>query len=57
MEQIDSTNAVMIGGSIYVRIPAPACKLMEIIKGTGLKVYRDGNKLIYERVITNATQN
>ena len=48
MEQIDFTNVAAFGGSLYVRLPAPICKVMGIEKGSEMKVYKDGNKLVFE---------
>jgi hypothetical protein len=51
MEFIDRSKAIVLGSTIYIRIPAPTCQNIGIVKGTPLNVYRDGNKIVYERVI------
>jgi antitoxin component of MazEF toxin-antitoxin module len=51
MELIDHINATGIGPSVYVRIPSPMCKLLGIVKGSALNIYKDGNKIVYEKKV------
>jgi antitoxin component of MazEF toxin-antitoxin module len=50
MEQIDRTNVSAFGGSLFVRLSAPVCKVMGIEKGTSMNVYKDGDKIVFEQV-------
>lgn len=50
MEQIDTTSITAIGVSLYVRIPAPTCRIMGLTKGTKMNIYRDGDKILFDKV-------
>ena len=50
MEQIDTTSIAAIGVSHYVRIPAPTCRIMGLVKGTKMNIYRDGDMILFEKV-------
>jgi len=49
MELVGRTNAVAVGKSLYVLIPVSQCKILGIEKGVSLKIYKNGNQLIYEK--------
>lgn len=49
MEQIDTTKIMTIGSSMYIRIPAPIARVMNLHKGVEMNVYRDGNRILYEK--------
>jgi len=49
MEKIDSTNVLMIGHSLYFRIPKPACIDLGFQKGTSLDIFRDGDMIAFKK--------
>ena len=49
MELVGHTKATAVGTSLYVLIPTAQCKLLGIGKGVSMKIYKDGNKIIYEK--------
>jgi antitoxin component of MazEF toxin-antitoxin module len=50
MEQIDGTTIAAIGVSLYVRIPKPTAKIMGLVKGTRMNIYRNGDEIIFKKV-------
>lgn len=48
MELIDQMNVSAFGGSLYIRLTAPVCKILGIEKGTAMNMYKDGNKIVFE---------
>ena len=51
MDEIDRRSAAAFGKSLYVPLPSALCRVMDISKGTVFKLYRDGNKIIYEKLV------
>jgi hypothetical protein len=49
MEQVARVRVRMFGTSFYLNLPAMLCQIMEIEKGAVMRVYRDGDKIIFER--------
>ena len=49
MEKVARTNVAAFGKSTYLRIPATLCEVMGLSKGDNMSVYRDGNKIVFER--------
>ena len=50
MEIIDKVKVISVGKSLYIPLPASLCSILEIAKGTGLNVYKEGERLSYEKV-------
>jgi hypothetical protein len=51
MEPYDSTKVICLGSSLYVRIPAVTCTRMKIKKGDTMNIYRNGDAIVYGKVI------
>ena len=49
MEIIDKVKVISVGKSLYIPLPASLCSILEIAKGTGLNVYKEGDRITYER--------
>jgi hypothetical protein len=49
MEEIDRKTAAAFGKSLYISLPSSLCKVMGIAKGTGFRVYRDGDSIVYRK--------
>ena len=49
MEIIDKVKVISVGKSLYIPLPASLCSILEIVKGTGLNVYKEGDRITYER--------
>ena len=50
MEEIARGIVVLVGGgSYYFPIPFAIAKIMGFEKGTAVRVYRNGNRIIYEK--------
>ena len=50
MEEIARGKVVLVGGgSYYFPIPFAIAKIMGFEKGTAVRVYRNGNRIIYEK--------
>lgn len=50
MEHIAKTKIIQNGDSVYAIIPASMRKVMGLQKGMEMNVFREGSKLIYEKV-------
>jgi antitoxin component of MazEF toxin-antitoxin module len=48
MEEVAQVRVAMFGGSYYLNLPSTLVKVMGLEKGKVMRVYRDGNKIIFE---------
>ena len=49
MEEVARVQVAVLGGySYYAPIPSVLAKVMGLKKGTPLRVYRDGSRIIFE---------
>lgn len=49
MEIIARTKVIRVGDSLYIILPAHLAKVMNIGRGTELKISKEGEKIIYEK--------
>ena len=49
MEIIDKVKVISVGKSLYIPLPASLCGILKFAKGTGLNVYKEGERITYER--------
>lgn len=47
MEKVGTTNVASNGASLYARIPAPICSILDIKKGTKLNIYKEGSLVMF----------
>jgi len=50
MEEVDHKKVAAFGKSLYIPLSSSLCRVMNIVKGSELRVYRDGSKIVHEKV-------
>ena len=50
MEEVDHKRVAAFGKSLYIPLSSSLCRVMNIAKGSELRVYRDGDKIVHEKV-------
>lgn len=49
MELIANVKPLKVGDSLYVLLPANVAKVLQIEKSTMLNIFKDGDRLVYEK--------
>jgi antitoxin component of MazEF toxin-antitoxin module len=49
VELLDTTRVVKYGDSLYVRLPRSVCKILKIVKGDPMNIFRDGETVAYKK--------